>query len=56
MLLKKLVRIYKLEWTPRLCDLAGFAFLIAAVGLSFGLAPMLAATGVALLLVGWALS
>ncbi|GAG10305.1 unnamed protein product, partial [marine sediment metagenome] len=37
-MLKKLLSKFKPEWTPRACDLLGFACIIAAVGLAFGLA------------------
>ena len=55
-MLKKLLSKFRPEWTPRLLDVCGFGCIIAAVGIAFGLAPFLAATGVALLLIGWAVA
>lgn len=52
----KVARLYKVEWTPRLLDVAGFACIVGAVALLLGFAPALAATGVALLICGWAVS
>ena len=54
MIIKKLLSKFQKEWTPRLLDLVGFGFLIVAVAVAFGTAPALAATGVACLIVGWA--
>jgi len=56
MILKRFLSLFRPEWAPRVLDVCGFACLIAATGIAFGLAPGLAATGVALLLIGWALS
>ncbi|HUV73854.1 MAG TPA: hypothetical protein VMW79_06070 [Anaerolineae bacterium] len=55
-MLKKLLSKFQPEWTPRLLDVCGFGCIIVAVGIAFGPAPGLAATGVALLLIGWAVA
>ena len=55
MIIKKLLARFRVAWVPRLCDLLGFACIIIAVGLVFGIAPLLAVAGVALLAIGWAL-
>jgi len=56
MLLKKILRQFRAEWTPRLLDIMGFGLIVMSIGIAFGLAPALAATGVACLTVGWAVS
>jgi hypothetical protein len=56
MILKRLLSLLKPAWTPRVLDVCGFACIIAAVGIAFGLAPGLAATGAALLVIGWAVA
>jgi len=56
MILKRLLSLFRPEWTPRVLDVCGFGCLIIATGIAFGLAPGLAATGVALLLIGWAVA
>jgi len=54
-MLGRLLRRFRAGHIPRLLDLLGFACLIVAVGLAFGLAPALAVVGIACLVVGWAL-
>lgn len=54
MIIKKLLNNYKVGWIPRTFDAVGLFAIVGAVLLAFGVAPALAATGVACLLVGWA--
>jgi len=55
-MLKKLLAKFKAEWTPRLCDAAGFALLVLAAWLAFGTPPALTVAAAGCLLAGWALS
>jgi len=54
-MIRKLISRFRVGHIPRALDLIGFACIILAVGLTFGLAPALAVTGIACLVVGWAL-
>ena len=56
MFFKKLLSTFNPTWTPRLCDLLGFGCLVLAIGIAFGVAPALAATGIALLIIGYSLA
>jgi len=47
MILKKLARLYRKDWTAMLLETIGAGCLILSVGIAFGLAPALAATGLA---------
>jgi len=54
-MIRRLISRFRVGHIPRALDLIGFACIILAVGLTFGLAPALAVTGIACLVVGWAL-
>jgi hypothetical protein len=54
-MISRLLRSLRVGHIPRLLDLIGFACIITAVGITFGLAPALAVVGIACLVVGWAL-
>jgi hypothetical protein len=54
-MIRKLISGFRVGHIPRLLDLIGFACIITAVGITFGLAPALAVVGIACLVVGWAL-
>ena len=53
-ILGKLTGWFRPEYAPRVIDIAGMGFLVAAAFLALGIAPALAATGIALLVIGWA--
>jgi len=49
-LIGKLTRWFRPAYAPSFLDVAGLGCLVAAILIAFGLAPALAATGVALLI------
>lgn len=54
-MIRRLISGFRIGHIPRLLDLVGMTCIITAVGITFGLAPALAVTGIACLVVGWAL-
>jgi uncharacterized membrane protein len=55
-MLRRLLRKIDKETLPRAVEVVGLGCLVLAIGIAFGVAPALAATGIALIVIAFALA
>ena len=52
-ILRRITKLIRVDYVPRILDVAGMGCIVGAAFIAFGPAPALLAMGVALLVMGW---